>query len=56
MLVTNVHNVTGLIQGAAAGANAPCIYPESFSISLLSTIATRTQFPELPFCNNARLM
>ena len=34
--VTDVHDVTGLIHGPAAGADAFCIYLESFSFSLFS--------------------
>jgi len=36
--VTDVHDVTGLIHGPAAGADASCIYLESFIFSLLCTI------------------
>jgi len=36
--VTDVHDITGLIHGPAAGADASCIYLESFSFSLLCTI------------------
>jgi len=36
--VTDVHDVTGLIHGPTAGADAFCIYLESFSFSLLCTI------------------
>jgi len=35
-IVTDVHDVTGLIHGPAAGADAFCIYLESFSFSLFS--------------------
>jgi hypothetical protein len=39
-------HVTGLIHGAAAGADASCIYLESFSFSLLCTIEyTHTVLP-----------
>ena len=46
LLVTDVHDVTGLIHGPAAGADASCIYLESFSFSLLCTIEyTHTVLP-----------
>jgi len=39
-------HVTGLIHGAAAGADASCIYLESFSFSFLCTIEyTHTVLP-----------
>jgi len=45
-IVTDVHDVTGLIPGSAAGANASSIYLESFSFSLLCTIEyTHTVLP-----------
>jgi hypothetical protein len=44
--VTDVHDVTGLIHGPAAGADAFCIYLEFFSFSLLCTIEyTHTVLP-----------
>jgi hypothetical protein len=45
-VVTDVHDVTGLVHGPAAGADSSCIYLESFSFSLLYTIEyTHTVLP-----------
>jgi hypothetical protein len=46
LIVTDVHDVTALIHCTAAGADASCIYLESFFFSLLSTIEyTHTILP-----------
>jgi len=45
-IVTDVHDVTGLIHGSAAEADASCIHLESFSFSLLCTVEyTHTVLP-----------
>jgi len=44
-VVADVHDVTGLIHGPTAGADASCIYLESFSFSPFSVPQnTRTRF------------
>jgi hypothetical protein len=52
-LVTDVHDVTGLIHGPAAGADASCIYFESFSFSLsLYRRIHAHRSPLLPYRNS----